>query len=273
VTARSARLFREDVILPGVTAHGRFFDADADRPDQPPRIVLERHELDGVERFQVLRRFGYLDTHHPEPFIVPADVDGFRSDLTSVPTVFAWLVPRTGNHLPAALLHDGLVYEPNEPCSYIGPAIDREEADRIFRDAMRDLGTGFIRRWLLWTAVTLATALAVLRPRWRWIAVVSGSLGAVAVLGVLATLDLFDVLDVLPWMAHRAWWEELLFGAAMAVVVPSVLAVLWGRLWRAGLIAGVALAVLLHVTLAVAALTGLYQLVERAPRTDPRAAR
>jgi len=253
--------------------HGRFFDADAELPDQPPRIVLERHEVDGVERFQVLRRFGYLDVHHDAPFIVPADVKSFRSDLTSVPTVFGWLVPRTGNHLPAALLHDGLVYDPGEPRSYVGPVVDREEADRIFRDAMRDLGTGFIRRWLLWTAVTLATATRSLQPRWRWAAVVAGTLSAVAALGLIATLDLLDVFDVLPWMADRPWWIELCLGGVMAVAIPSALSLLWGRLWRAGLIAGVALAVLLHVTLAVAALTGLYQLVERAPRTDPRAAR
>ena len=66
---------------------------------------------------------------------------------------------------------------------------------------------------------------------------------------------------------------ELCLGGVMAVTIPSALSLLWGRLWRAGLISGVALAVLLHVTLAVAALTGLYQLVERTPRTDPRAAR
>jgi hypothetical protein len=264
---------RRGATLWPVPSPGRFFDADAEGLDQPPRIILERYEVEGVERFQVLRRFGYISSRHSEPFVVPADVETFRSDLASVPTVFAWLVPRTGNHLPAALLHDGLVCDPDEPPSHLGPTVDREEADRIFRDAMRDLGTAFIRRWLIWTAVTLATALLVLRPRWRWAPVVVVSLLIIAVLGVMATLDLADVVDVLPWMGDCPAWQELLFGGAMAVAVPCLLAVLWGRLWRAGMIAGVALAVLLHVTVAVAALTGLYVLIERSPRTNPSAGR
>ena len=127
-------------------------------PGADPRIVLERHAEEGVETFELERRLAYLDRHLGE-LLVPADPD-FRTDLTSVPALFTWLVPKTGAHLPAALLHDALVAGRDDPTSYVstdGHEVDRVEADRIFRDAMADTGTGVIRRWIVWTAVTVAT--------------------------------------------------------------------------------------------------------------------
>ncbi|MDQ3739198.1 MAG: DUF1353 domain-containing protein [Actinomycetota bacterium] len=243
-----------------------FFDAESPGMAAPARILLERHEVDGIETFQIVRRFGFHDPGFEQPFIVPADIETFRSDLTSVPVLFTWLVPRTGNHLPAALLHDGLVYTPDEPASYIGPAVTREQADGIFRNAMADLGTGWVRRWLVWTAVILATALTELRPRWRWVPVIVGTLVAVSILGVLATIDLLDVCTVLPWMGERGFWREVAGGTVSALAIPLVLSLLWGRLFKAGIIACVALAFLLHVTVVLALLSGVYQFVE-SPRT------
>ena len=75
-------------------------------PGSDPRIVLERHSEEGVETFALERRLAYRDRHLGE-LLVPADA-GFRTDLTSVPALFTWLVPKTGAHLPAALLHDAL---------------------------------------------------------------------------------------------------------------------------------------------------------------------
>ena len=68
-------------------------------------------------------------------------------------------MPKTGAHLPAALVHDALVAGGGEPSydSTEGHTIDRVEADRVFRDAMADTGTGVVRRWIVWTAVTAAT--------------------------------------------------------------------------------------------------------------------
>lgn len=245
----------------------RFFDAESPGMNGPARILLERHEVDGKETFQIVRRFGFHDPGFDEPFIVPADRETFRSDLTSVPVLFTWLVPRTGNHLPAALLHDGLVFKPGEPASYTGPAVSREQADGIFRNAMADLGTGRVRRWLVWTAVVLATALTELRPRWRWVPVVAGTLGAVSILGVLATIDLVDRCTVLPWMGARGFWRELAGGALAALVIPLALSLLWGRLFKAGIVACLALAFLLHVTVVLGALSAVYQVIE-----NPRAA-
>jgi hypothetical protein len=234
----------------------RFFD-----PVTGGTMVL-RLEPDGA-RFKMLQQLGYRDPRYAEPFIVPADVDAFRTDLASIPWFFAWLVPGLGSHIPAVLVHDALVLKRGEPKCHIGPDVDREEADRILRDAMASLGTPVVRRWLMWTAVILATAVTTLRPRWRWAPVVVGTLLLVGGLGVLATLDLLDLADVLPWMGDRSWPLELGAGAAMAALVPLALSVLWRRLWKAGVIAGVALALLLHVTAAVALVYGIYWLLER----------
>lgn len=240
----------------------RFYDVAT---GGPLRLELASH--DGT-RFRLLRRIGYRDPRHPRPFEVPApgDLQAFLTDLVSVPWFFTWLVPKTGVHLPAAVLHDALVGTPATGPTYTGPRVDRREADRIFRDAMLDAGAGPVRAWLAWTAVTLPTAWWSLRPRWLWRLRVAGFFGAIVVLGVLATLDLLDVVDVLPWMGERPWWAELTLGALAAVVIPLLLALTWGPLWAAAAIGGVALALLLHVTAAVVLVYGVYALAERALR-------
>ena len=241
----------------------RFFNADIG-VGSPLEIELNRRFVHDLEEWSLAKRIGYSDRHHAVPFEVPPSPPFvFTSDLTSVPQMFTWLVPKTGAHLPAALLHDGLVWNPaTEKQSYVGDTVDRVEADRIFRDAMADLGTPLIRRWLIWSAVSLATV-AGLKPRPRAIACYL-TLLAVLALGYVATLDLFDKVEVLPWMGDRPWWIELIAGVTLAVVIPAVLSLVWFTEIRwAGFIAGVALAVLLHVTLAIVAITAVYQLAER----------
>jgi hypothetical protein len=235
----------------------RFFDAETGQS-----IQLQLQQSGAC--FKLLRQFGYRDPRYREPFVVPADPETFETDLASIPLFFAWLVPGLGSHLPAVLLHDGLVVNEGEPKSHIGPDVDREEADRILRDAMASLGTPRIRRWIMWTAVMLATAWSALRPPLRWRGLVVLTPATVVVLGSLATLDLLDLWDVLPWMGHRVWWAELLGGAVFALLIPLAISTLWGRLWPVGAITGVALAFLLHVTLAILTLYGIYWVTETA---------
>ncbi len=273
---------------------GRFYDGgasgDAQTSELPPdrrrgpRIVLERHTDAGLESFAMERRIAYDDRHLGE-LLVPADSRTFRTDLTSVPALFTWLVPKTGAHLPAALLHDGLVVDGDAGSeSYVstqGHHVDRVEADRIFRDAMADTGTGLVRRWIVWSAVTLATLMVgrdlpwSSATTWRHRAAVTVTVVCIAVLGYSATADLFDVswpgTFALPWMGDRPWWAELLGGLAGAVAIPVALGLLWGRFWKAGAIVGVLLAVLLHVTLALAVVAGAYVVVERAATRWPAA--
>ena len=239
---------------------GEFFDAEQGGP-----LRLELRSIDGRD-FTLLRRIAFRSDHYSECFVVPADLRTFTTDLASVPALFTWLVPRSGDFLPAAVLHDALVRRG----AFLGPDTDRDgqpfarpEADRIFREAMIGLGTGRVRAWLMWSAVTLSTMWHSGRTWTR--AVLVGLLGTVTVLGILATLDFVNVIDLVPWMGgpDTPWWQKILGGAAGAVVIPAVLGLSWGRFRAAGMITGIALALLLHVTLALALLLVLYRLVER----------
>lgn len=252
-------------------------------PGSDPRIVLERHAEEGVETFALERRLAYRDRLLGE-LVVPDD-PAFRTDLTSVPALFTWLVPKTGAHLPAALLHDALVAGPDGPSSYVsteGHVVDRVAADRVFRDAMADTGTGVVRRWIVWSAVTVATVLVgrevpwTRARQWSYRVAAAVTIAAILYLGYCATSDLFDrswpgAVD-LPWMGERSWWVEVAGGLSGAVVVPLALSLLWGRLRMAGAIAGVMLAVLLHVTVGLAAIAATYVAVERLARRSPLAA-
>jgi hypothetical protein len=245
---------------------GVFFDAVSMCLEHEPEVVLRRVMRNGRERFALLRPIAYWDREHDKPHVIPARLDDFYSDLTSVPFIFAWLVPRTGPHLLAALLHDGLVGGEGGQPTYDGPQVNRGEADLIFRRALCSLGISRARAWLMWTAVTLATIQAEARggpvtARWRRNVMV-GTLCVVAILGCVATLDLFDVIEVLPWMGAAPWQAELAAGAVAAAVVPAALSILWGRLWPAGCIAGTALAWLLHVSALVVALAAGFRLLE-----------
>jgi len=269
------RRFYDGGILPRDGLPGAPADPGAD-----PRIVLERHSEEGVETFALERRLAYLDRHLGE-LLVPADPD-FRTDLTSVPALFTWLVPKTGAHLPAALLHDALVAGRDDPASYVstdGHVVDRVAADRIFRDAMADTGTGVIRRWIVWAAVTVATIfvgrdVSWSRARhWSYRIAAGATIATILYLGYSSTSDLFDrswflAVDV-PWMGDRGWWAEVAGGLAAAIVVPLALSLLWGRLRMAGAIAGVMLAVLLHVTVGLAVIGATYIGLERLARRSP----
>ena len=263
VTRESRRFF--DGGEPGQPAEG----------DAPLRIVLVRHLVDGIESFSLERAIGY-DDRRLGRLLVPA-APGFRTDLTSVPWLFTWLVPRTGAHLPAALVHDGLVGGADGGTSYVseeGHVVSREQADRVFRDAMADTGTGLVRRWVVWTAVTAATIVVgssswSRAETWRLRLALAATVGVVLVVGTLATLDLFDVGPELPWMGDRVWWRELVGGFAGALTIPLLLGLTWGRLRLAGVISGVSLALLLHVSAALLVLTGAYQAAELGARRAP----
>ncbi len=78
-------------------------------------------------------------------FVVPA---GFRTDFASVPHALTWLVPRTGKHNRAAVLHDYLTRN--------SQLVTRKDADGIFLRVLRELGVGLVRRRLLYWGVRLA---------------------------------------------------------------------------------------------------------------------
>jgi hypothetical protein len=274
---------RLEIAQPVTQQARRFYDGglDADAghaevppdPNADPQIVLARVEEHGEEQFAMQRRIAYRDRHLGE-LLVPRVTRTFRTDLTSVPALFTWLVPKTGLHLPATLLHDGLIHPPDD-VTYVsteGHVVLRAEADRVLRDAMADAGTALIRRWLVWSAVATATMLDGSGTgwskalAWRYRLTAALTVMVVAVLGFCATLDLFDVhlagVPELPWMGDRGWFVELVGGLSGAVVIPLVLSLAWGRFRIAGAVVGVSLAVLLHVTVALVGLTFLYRALE-----------
>ncbi|MFJ7591769.1 DUF1353 domain-containing protein [Streptomyces sp. NPDC097617] len=260
----------------------RFYDGGVDgvegepeelaAPGSAARIELDRCTEGGREQFRMLRRIAYNDRHFGE-LLVPRQTRTFLSDLTSVPALFTWLVPKTGEHLPATLLHDGLIH-PLDDTTYTssrGRLVLRVEADRVLRDAMADAGTRLIRRWMIWAAVTLATMLdgrgtGWSKARtWRYRVPVAVTLVVVAVLGFWAFVDLFDIaigIPKLPWMGDRPWFCELAGGLSGAVVIPLALALLWGRFRIAGAIVGVSMGVLLYVAVALLLITAIYQGLE-----------
>ncbi|MEL7207734.1 MAG: DUF1353 domain-containing protein, partial [Actinomycetota bacterium] len=83
------------------------------------RWISEVMTEDEREMFELTKPIGYYDGPLDQVIVVPANLAKFQTDLTSVPRLFTWLVPRTGAHLPAALVHDGLVHRPDEPPTYI----------------------------------------------------------------------------------------------------------------------------------------------------------
>lgn len=76
---------------------------------------------------------------------------GFNTDFASVPRVLWWLLPKWGKYGNAAVLHDYLYAEQKVD----GKAIVREEADNIFREAMKSLHVPYWQEFILYWGVRL----------------------------------------------------------------------------------------------------------------------
>lgn len=224
-----------------------FYELDQ---DAPARVVLEQT---GPSTFRVVEPFRYLDAETGEQFVVPDPRFGqVETDLASVPGILLWFVPRYGQHTLPALLHDQLVDH--------DLVDERERADRIFRDAMGEQGVRFLRRWLMWSAVSLATM--VRAHRWRLVPIAIWLAG----FGLLAfrLTPPFAAWDVAPWsLLVRLPW---VLAVALAAVGPVLLGVLWGRRYLVGVMSGYG-AVLFAVPLSAVVLAlGVYWGLERALR-------
>lgn len=55
------------------------------------------------ERFVLREQFRYRYEKTGDIFIVPREIGRFSTDFASVPSFATWLVPRVGNHAPAAV--------------------------------------------------------------------------------------------------------------------------------------------------------------------------
>lgn len=166
----------------------------------PAEITLHEGGVDDPYRWTMTEPLTWAGDfrHEPRTFTVPAStVAPFTTDLASVPRSLTWLFPRYGTYTKAAVVHDFLCQSFGRPAdaATAGPALlpleDRSDADELFRALMEQLGVAWLRRFLMWTAVswaTLFTCLTVGRESRK----VQRGLGiavlAVAVLGLGALL-------------------------------------------------------------------------------------
>lgn len=110
---------------------------------EAPTITLE---VIGPTTFSLQDGFRYQDAFQPDEVVT---VDLPETDLASVPFFMQWLVRSYGRHTMAALVHDFLWDDDKEFHKL-------RRANRLFRHAMWELEVPWIRRWLMWSAVTLA---------------------------------------------------------------------------------------------------------------------
>ncbi|HVL98755.1 MAG TPA: DUF1353 domain-containing protein [Egibacteraceae bacterium] len=252
--------------------------------DAPAKFVLQR--VDGRDGTYLLtNQFRYV---HEDGRIwtIPARLEEeFETDLASVPTFAAWLVPKDGRHTPAALVHDAMILDPGEKPNYLGPQVGAEEADRIFREAMQYLGVKFLRRWVMWGAVSVRTLMKGegRNPIADRVRVMVG-LFAFSVMGLFLLPAVLDfptlasysfVPDSIPglrvlargvkflWDVEEATFSrELLHFAGVGGLGTLLYAATWFRRFRFGLVLGPSLA-LTAWPMAVAVVSyGIYWLIE-----------
>ncbi len=211
----------------------------------PVLAQVDRNDFEICVPFKYRRYVG-------DPWVtVPKGEQYRRTDLASVPGFLLWLVPRYGVHTLAALLHDQLVKDP--------PAGGRIEADTIFRDALGELQVPWIRRWMMWAAVSGGTIAESLAGKIRLVC--WGLLVALAA----AMLWLDVVAAITSFEAPAPWF---LFGHGLArdlAVVAGSSLIFLPRLGL-GLLAGACLLLFLVPTLAVLVWIGVYLLLERLAR-------
>jgi Protein of unknown function (DUF1353) len=216
---------------------------------RPAEVVLR--QIDAT-KFEVREPIKYADGEFE--FIVPS---GDRSDLTSVPRFLVWLVPRYGRHTLAALLHDYLQHRvifrrtprPEGPRS-----LTSEQADTIFRFALKHNNLPFLRYWLMWTAVTLRTEFKA---------------GPLYAFGTVVWVAFFTLIGILfpPLLViniFQGWFSlvPILIALGTVLVLPILGCILWLHRWRCGLISGLALIVFGFPTLLVALSVLLYLGIE-----------
>lgn len=97
----------------------------------------------------ILKPFIYVQRRKKRSFAVLAPPQ-YETDFASIPAAIRWLIAPFGKHAEAAVIHDWL-YAIGVP----GDEYERHHADKIFREAMKYLGVGFFRRWIMYLAVRM----------------------------------------------------------------------------------------------------------------------
>ncbi|HVF06385.1 MAG TPA: DUF1353 domain-containing protein [Frankiaceae bacterium] len=227
---------------------------------------------DGSANYCLKTKFSYTERGKAAPqIVVPSDLNSFTTDLASVPSFAAWLVPRDGTHTPAAILHDALVQNKALfPGGATGP-LDRTEADRIFRNAMGELGVPFLRRWMMWAAVSVFTLFLTGSPLKRvgYVLVTIPTVILALALGGGVTGDILhgDLTWGWPFLHPDPSWRPTwlsdtnYFGVDVRLLVPLVLALWLGHV-GVGLVVFVAITAFGLSLLVALGAYGAYYVVE-----------
>lgn len=165
--------------------------------------------ITGPTTFELLDGFVYTDEHDPTRPRVEVEA-GMDTDLASVPFFLQWLVRSYGKHTRAALVHDWLwQLDALRPPSRLGRL---RLANRLFRDAMKDGDVALVRRWLIWSAVSVAMFVRLGLARWAQL----------ALWGAASVVVLGSLIAAIGWTVA---WRGPLLGAAALVVTAAAAAI------------------------------------------------
>lgn len=176
------------------------------------------------------------------------------TDLASVPKLLWGLMASYGHQTLPALLHDQLCHqaEPiaDEPMEARRAKYrQRRAADDLFREALRDEGVEFFRRWTFWTGVVFGRYWTFRRTGSVLLGVLVLLLTASIYYGLASLVASCFGVDIGP-----AWW--ILLGAPVAVSLLVRYEGLW-RLLLVGAYVGLPVALLTTVSFLVQVWTRL----------------
>ncbi|MDQ5822462.1 MAG: DUF1353 domain-containing protein [Actinomycetota bacterium] len=198
--------------------------------EETPDILLKQVSPNAFQLMQGFRYQGPTDEAKvyevPPHDLTEPERKGNSSDLASVPRYLWWFVASHGRHTLPALLHDRLVRDRAQ-------APDRSEADLVFRYALRESGVSWLRRRLMWVAVTLGTMWEKSKLR---VIVFGAHLLAVPVsvaCGVLGSLPWWLPLPI--FIAGVVWgWQRWTLSVVGLVLLAVPILVVWivlGFVW------------------------------------------
>jgi len=115
-------------------------------PFVPEDDLGGRVRVDSIDEdtWQLVEPLTYIGSQG-DTFTVPA---GYRTDYASVPRILVWYIAKSGRWTRAAILHDWLLTELVE-----SGRLRSNDADGLFRAALRDLEVPPVKRRLMWVGV------------------------------------------------------------------------------------------------------------------------
>jgi len=104
---------------------------------------LQVEPVPGTDKRRLLVSLCYMPHDQTIAIEVPA---GFMTNYASVPrALWSLFRPDAGDTRRAATIHDYLYWQ--------HLYYSRRQVDKIFRQALKDDGAGFFKRWTMWAAV------------------------------------------------------------------------------------------------------------------------